>query len=91
MRAVPPGTRLHASDRALPVMLKSSPFRNLMTRIPQDVSTEHASFGMLGVIALLVSVVAISLLEASGHGSRPLRPANLQMLRAYGCEVIGLI
>ena len=63
---------------------------NLMTRIPQNVSLEQASFGMLGVIALhgircgglsfggRVSIMGLGLLGL----------LTLQMLRAYGCEVI---
>ena len=63
---------------------------NLMMKIPQGVSEERASFGMLGVIALhgircggltfggRVAVMGLGLLGL----------LTVQMLRAYGCEVI---
>ncbi len=63
---------------------------NLMVKIPQGVSEERASFGMLGVIALhgircggltfggRVAVIGLGLLGL----------ITVQILRAYGCEVI---
>jgi len=63
---------------------------NLMTKIPQGVSEEQASFGMLGVIALhgircgyvsfggRVAVMGLGLLGL----------LTLQILRAYGCEIV---
>jgi len=64
---------------------------NLMVKIPDGVPDEQASFGMLGVIALhgircggltfggRVAVMGLGLLGL----------LTLQMLRAYGCEVMG--
>jgi len=64
---------------------------NLMTKIPQGVSEEQAAFGMLGVIALhgircgdltfggRVAIMGLGLLGL----------LTIQMLRAYGCDVIG--
>ena len=64
---------------------------NLMTRIPQNVSAEQASFGMLGVIAL--HGIRCGNLTFGGRvvimGLGLLGLLTLQMLRAYGCEVIG--
>jgi len=63
---------------------------NLMAKIPQGISDEQASFGMLGVISLhgirccgltfggRVAVIGLGLLGL----------LSIQMLRAYGCEVI---
>jgi len=63
---------------------------NLMVKIPKGVTEEQASFGMLGVIALhgircgrltfggRVAVIGLGLLGL----------LTVQMLRAYGCEVV---
>jgi predicted dehydrogenase len=78
------GFASHADFVAIPV--------NLACRIPEGVSAEEASFGMLGIIALhgirSANLTFGSRVVVMGLGLLGL--LTIQMLRAYGCEVIAL-
>ena len=76
------GFASHAEFVAIPV--------NLACRIPEDVPEEEASFGMLGIIALhgirCADLSFGSRVVVMGLGLLGL--LTVQMLRAYGCEVM---
>ena len=78
------GFASHADFVSIPV--------NLACRIPEGVSAEEASFGMLGIIALhgirSANLTFGSRVVVMGLGLLGL--LTIQMLRAYGCEVIAL-
>lgn len=78
------GFASHADFVSIPV--------NLACRIPDGVSAEEASFGMLGIIALhgirSANLTFGSRVVVMGLGLLGL--LTIQMLRAYGCEVIAL-
>ena len=78
------GFASHADFVSIPV--------NLACRIPEGVSSEEASFGMLGIIALhgirSANLTFGSRVVVMGLGLLGL--LTIQMLRAYGCEVIAL-
>ena len=63
---------------------------NLASRIPEGVSDEEAAFGMLGIIALhgirCADLSFGSRVVVMGLGLLGL--LTVQMLQAYGCEVI---
>ena len=76
------GFASHAEFVAIPV--------NLACRIPEGVTEQEASFGMLGIIALhgirSANLTFGSRVVVIGLGLLGL--LTIQMLRAYGCEVI---
>lgn len=76
------GFASHAEFVSVPV--------NLACKIPEGVSDAHASFGMLGIIALhgvrSANLSFGSKVVVMGLGLLGL--LTIQMLRAYGCEVI---
>lgn len=78
------GFASHAEFVSIPV--------NLACRIPDAVSDEEAAFGMLGIIALhgirSANLTFGSRVVVMGLGLLGL--LTIQMLRAYGCEVIAL-
>ena len=78
------GFASHADFVSIPV--------NLACRIPTGVSYEEAAFGMLGIIALhgirSANLTFGSRVVVMGLGLLGL--LTIQMLRAYGCEVIAL-
>lgn len=78
------GFASHAEMVAVPV--------NLMCRIPEGVSVEQASFGMLGVIAMhgirCGGLSFGSRVVVMGLGLLGL--LTVQILRAYGCEVMAM-
>ena len=78
------GFASHAEFVSIPV--------NLATRIPEGVSDEEAAFGMLGIIALhgirCANLSFGSRVVVMGLGLLGL--LTIQMLRAYGCEVIAI-
>ena len=78
------GFASHAEFVSIPV--------NLACRIPEGVSDDEASFGMLGIIALhgirSAKLSFGSKVVVLGLGLLGL--LTIQMLRAYGCEVIAL-
>ena len=78
------GFASHAEFVSIPV--------NLACRIPQQVQDEEAAFGMLGIIALhgirSAQLSFGSRVVVMGLGLLGL--LTIQMLRAYGCEVIAL-
>ena len=78
------GFASHAEFLSIPV--------NLACRIPARVSDEEAAFGMLGIIALhgirSANLTFGSRVVVMGLGLLGL--LTIQMLRAYGCEVIAL-
>lgn len=78
------GFASHAEFISIPV--------NLACRIPDTVSDEEAAFGMLGIIALhgirSANLTFGSRVVVMGLGLLGL--LTIQMLRAYGCEVIAL-
>ena len=78
------GFASHAEFVSIPV--------NLACRIPEGVSDDEASFGMLGIIALhgirSAKLTFGSKVVVLGLGLLGL--LTIQMLRAYGCEVIAL-
>jgi predicted dehydrogenase/threonine dehydrogenase-like Zn-dependent dehydrogenase len=78
------GFASHAEFVSIPV--------NLACRIPQDVQDDEAAFGMLGIIALhgirSAQLTFGSRVVVLGLGLLGL--LTIQMLRAYGCEVIAL-
>jgi predicted dehydrogenase len=78
------GFASHAEFVSIPV--------NLACRIPDSVSDEEAAFGMLGIIALhgirSANLTFGSRVVVMGLGLLGL--LTIQMLRAYGCEVIAL-
>lgn len=78
------GFACHADFVSIPV--------NLACRIPDGVSADEASFGMLGIIALhgirSANLTFGSRVVVIGLGLLGL--LTIQMLRAYGCEVIAL-
>ena len=78
------GFASHAEFVSIPV--------NLACRIPESVSDDEASFGMLGIIALhgirSAKLTFGSKVVVLGLGLLGL--LTIQMLRAYGCEVIAL-
>ena len=78
------GFASHAEFVSIPV--------NLAARIPDNVSDEDASFGMLGIIALhgirSAELTFGSRVVVMGLGLLGL--LTIQMLRAYGCNVIAL-
>ncbi|NDY83464.1 Gfo/Idh/MocA family oxidoreductase [Orrella sp. NBD-18] len=78
------GFASHADFVSIPV--------NLACRVPEGVSAEEASFGMLGIIALhgirSANLTFGSRVVVMGLGLLGL--LTIQMLRAYGCEVIAL-
>ena len=78
------GFASHAEFVSIPV--------NLACRIPGGVSEEEAAFGMLGIIALhgirSANLTFGSRVVVMGLGLLGL--LTIQMLRAYGCEVIAL-
>lgn len=78
------GFASHAEFLSVPV--------NLASRIPAGVTDEEAAFGMLGIIALhgirSANLTFGSRVVVMGLGLLGL--LTIQMLRAYGCEVIAL-
>jgi predicted dehydrogenase/threonine dehydrogenase-like Zn-dependent dehydrogenase len=78
------GFASHAEFVSIPV--------NLACRIPTEVQDEEAAFGMLGIIALhgirSAQLTFGSRVVVMGLGLLGL--LTIQMLRAYGCEVIAL-
>jgi predicted dehydrogenase/threonine dehydrogenase-like Zn-dependent dehydrogenase len=78
------GFASHAEFVSVPV--------NLACRIPEGVSDEEASFGMLGIIALhgirSANLTFGSRVVVMGLGLLGL--LTIQMLKAYGCEIIAL-
>jgi predicted dehydrogenase len=78
------GFASHAEFVSIPV--------NLACRIPDGVSEQEAAFGMLGIIALhgvrSANLTFGSKVVVMGLGLLGL--LTIQMLRAYGCEVIAL-
>ena len=78
------GFASHAEFVSIPV--------NLACRIPEGVTAQEASFGMLGIIALhgirSANLTFGSRVVVIGLGLLGL--LTIQMLRAYGCEVIAL-
>jgi predicted dehydrogenase len=78
------GFASHAEFVSIPV--------NLACRIPSGVSDDEAAFGMLGIIALhgirSANLTFGSRVVVMGLGLLGL--LTIQMLRAYGCEVIAL-
>ena len=78
------GFASHADFVAIPV--------NLACKIPKEVSSEEAAFGMLGIIALhgirSANLTFGSRIVVMGLGLLGL--LTIQMLRAYGCEVIAI-
>lgn len=78
------GFASHAEFVSIPV--------NLACRIPDEVSEQEAAFGMLGIIALhgvrSADLTFGSKVVVMGLGLLGL--LTIQMLRAYGCEVIAL-
>ena len=78
------GFASHAEFVSIPV--------NLACRIPEGVTEQEASFGMLGIIALhgirSANLTFGSRVVVMGLGLLGL--LTIQMLRAYGCEVIAL-
>ncbi len=78
------GFASHAEFLSIPV--------NLACRIPAGVTDEEAAFGMLGIIALhgirSANLTFGSRVVVMGLGLLGL--LTIQMLRAYGCEVIAL-
>ncbi len=78
------GFASHAEFVSIPI--------NLACRIPEGVSDDEASFGMLGIIALhgirSAKLTFGSKVVVLGLGLLGL--LTIQMLRAYGCEVIAL-
>ena len=78
------GFASHAEFVSIPV--------NLATRIPDAVSDEEAAFGMLGIIALhgirSANLTFGSRVVVMGLGLLGL--LTIQMLRAYGCDVIAI-
>ncbi|MCS5613131.1 MAG: bi-domain-containing oxidoreductase [Candidatus Poribacteria bacterium] len=76
------GFASHAEFVSIPI--------NLTCRIPEDVSEEEATFGMLGIIALhgirCADLSFGSRVVVMGLGLIGL--LTVQMLQAYGCEVI---
>ena len=78
------GFASHADFVSIPV--------NLACRIPNGVSFEEAAFGMLGIIALhgirSANLTFGSRVVVMGLGLLGL--LTIQMLRAYGCEVIAI-
>lgn len=78
------GFASHADFVSIPI--------NLACRIPEGVNVEEASFGMLGIIALhgirSANLTFGSRVVVMGLGLLGL--LTIQMLRAYGCEVIAL-
>jgi predicted dehydrogenase/threonine dehydrogenase-like Zn-dependent dehydrogenase len=78
------GFASHAEFVSIPV--------NLACRIPQQVQDDEAAFGMLGIIALhgirSAQLSFGSRVVVMGLGLLGL--LTIQMLRAYGCEVIAL-
>jgi predicted dehydrogenase len=78
------GFASHAEFVSIPV--------NLACRIPDGVSDEEAAFGMLGIIALhgirSAGLTFGSRVVVMGLGLLGL--LTIQMLRAYGCEVIAI-
>lgn len=78
------GFASHAEFASMPV--------NLACHIPSGVSDEEASFGMLGIIALhgvrIANLSFGSKVVVIGLGLLGL--LTIQILRAYGCEVIAL-
>ncbi len=78
------GFASHAELVSIPV--------NLACRIPDQVSEQEAAFGMLGIIALhglrSANLTFGSKVVVMGLGLLGL--LTIQMLRAYGCEVIAL-
>jgi predicted dehydrogenase/threonine dehydrogenase-like Zn-dependent dehydrogenase len=78
------GFASHAEFVSVPV--------NLACRIPNEVQDEEAAFGMLGIIALhgirSAQLTFGSRVVVLGLGLLGL--LTIQMLRAYGCEVIAL-
>lgn len=78
------GFASHAEFVSVPV--------NLACRIPEGVSDEEAAFGMLGIIALhgirSANLTFGSRVVVMGLGLLGL--LTVQMLRAYGCEVIAI-
>ena len=78
------GFASHAEFLSIPV--------NLASRIPAGVTDEEAAFGMLGIIALhgirSANLTFGSRVVVMGLGLLGL--LTIQMLRAYGCEVIAL-
>jgi predicted dehydrogenase/threonine dehydrogenase-like Zn-dependent dehydrogenase len=65
---------------------------NLCCKVPEDVSLEDASFGMLGIIALhgirCADLTFGSSVAVIGLGLLGL--LSVQILKAYGCKVFGL-
>ena len=78
------GFASHAEFVSIPV--------NLACKIPNDVTEQEASFGMLGIIALhgvrSANLTFGSKVVVMGLGLLGL--LTMQILRAYGCEVIAL-
>lgn len=78
------GFASHAEFVSIPV--------NLACRIPEGVSEQEAAFGMLGIIAMhgvrSANLTFGSKVVVMGLGLLGL--LTIQMLRAYGCEVIAL-
>ena len=78
------GFASHAEFVSIPV--------NLACRIPTEVSSEEAAFGMLGIIALhgirSANLTFGSRVVVMGLGLLGL--LTIQILRAYGCEVIAI-
>jgi predicted dehydrogenase/threonine dehydrogenase-like Zn-dependent dehydrogenase len=78
------GFASHAEFVSIPV--------NLACRIPNDVQDDEAAFGMLGIIAMhgirSAKLTFGSRVVVLGLGLLGL--LTIQMLRAYGCEVIAL-
>ena len=76
------GFASHAEFVSIPV--------NLACKIPKEVSSEEAAFGMLGIIALhgirSANLTFGSRVVVMGLGLLGL--LTIQMLRAYGCDVI---
>jgi predicted dehydrogenase len=78
------GFASHAEFVSIPV--------NLACRIPNEVSCEEAAFGMLGIIALhgirSANLTFGSRVVVMGLGLLGL--LTIQMLRAYGCDVVAV-
>ena len=62
---------------------------NLMTKIPQNVSKNKLHLVCWGIALHGIRWQSDFWRACSNHGSWPLGLLTMQMLRAYGCEVIG--